>query len=307
MSTITLLLASFGGGVFGALIGPLAAFIFTGITALIGIAIVLSGGGDAFLNEVAFGAFFGPHIAFAGGVAALAYAGRKTLNRRKKVEDEGNLSGAQVALAADESFNAAEDVENGADVTVPMFKTNDSVVLLVGGVFGMLGFLINQLYASVLSLPLDTVALAVFTSGLIVRFTFGKAGLMGVFPENEGRFNFTGKGLMFNALWAGSVGAVVGYVVMLTEVGSLGFAISATTLIFAYFGLSFPTSHHVTMVAGIAALTFGNIWMAILFAVLAVISGDFMQRYTNTYVDTHLDMPATIIALWTFVLMGIFS
>ncbi|GAA0491365.1 hypothetical protein [Alkalibacterium indicireducens] len=99
----------------------------------------------------------------------------------------------------------------------------------------------------------------------------------------------------------------MGYIVLLTEIPSLGFAISATSLIFIYFGLTFPVSHHVAMVAGVAAMTFGNIWIAIIFSILAVISGDIIQRYTNTYVDTHLDMPATVIALWTFVILGLLS
>ncbi|GAA0475304.1 hypothetical protein [Alkalibacterium indicireducens] len=177
MDIIILLLASFGGGVFGALIGGLAAFIFTGIAALIGIAIVLSGGGDAFLSEVAFGPLFGPHIAFAGGVAATAYAGRKTASKNRKLKEEKNLSGADVVLEDHELMNGETDVENGADITSPMFKTIDPIVLLIGGVFGMLGFGINYLFATVLALPLDTIALTVFVLGVIARFAFGKSGL----------------------------------------------------------------------------------------------------------------------------------
>jgi len=307
MDMIMVLLASFGGGVFGSLIGGLAAFIFTGIAGLIGIAIILSGGSDVFLNEVAFGPYFGPHIAFAGAVAATAYAGRKTATKNNRLKEQKNLSGADVVLEDHESINGETDVENGADITSPMFKTIDPIVLLIGGVFGMLGYGINYLLATVMELPMDTIAFTVFILGLVARFVFGKSGLTGVFPENEAKFNFTGVGILFNTIWGAALGALIGYFVLLTEVPTIGFVVSTTTLIFIYFGLTFPVSHHVSMVAGIAAITFGNIWMAILFGILAVITGDFVQRYTNTYVDTHLDMPATVIALWTFVILGFFG
>ena len=43
---------------------------------LAGQAILMGGGSGDFLSFVAFGPLFGPHIAFAGGVAAVAYAAR---------------------------------------------------------------------------------------------------------------------------------------------------------------------------------------------------------------------------------------
>jgi len=71
------LLASFGGGVFGAALGGLPAFVFTGFTVLAGAAAVLRGSSFDFISNVAFG----PHIAFSGGVAAAAYAAKKRNTR----------------------------------------------------------------------------------------------------------------------------------------------------------------------------------------------------------------------------------
>ena len=105
------LILAFGGGFFAAAIGGLHAFIFTGFMVLAGHAIILAGGSSDFLGNVAFGPVFGPHIAFAGGVAAVAYAARTAANK-----DVG-----------------------GKDIGVPLIQLERPDVLAVGGVFGMFG------------------------------------------------------------------------------------------------------------------------------------------------------------------------
>lgn len=83
MSIINLI-AAFGGGAFAASIGALPAFIMTGVFAVVGAVAGMCGAGDAsniLVNYFAFGSFFGPHIAFAGGVAAAAYAKKKVSAR----------------------------------------------------------------------------------------------------------------------------------------------------------------------------------------------------------------------------------
>lgn len=307
MSIVTLI-AAFGGGVFGSLIGATTAFIFTGILALIGIAVSLSGGGDVVLNEIAFGPLFGPHVAFAGGVAAAAYLGRK---KKKELERAGvSGSDAQEVYGHDNP-----DVDNeylnrlvdGADTATPLFKSNDPIALLVGGVFGALGYALNYVFsADMLNFPMDTIALVVLISGLVSRFVFGKSGLTGNYPANESKFGPVNSNLLFTAIWSIAYAAVIGYVAIELNMANIGFAISAASLIFIYFGLSFPVSHHIAMVAGYAAIQFGNIWMAMLFGLLAAILGEYTQRAVNTHVDTHIDMPATVIALFSLIILGIF-
>lgn len=70
------LVAAFGGGVFGASVGALPAFILCGFAAIVGPAVALATGNAAFTVDIAFGPMLGPHTAFAGGVAAAAYAAR---------------------------------------------------------------------------------------------------------------------------------------------------------------------------------------------------------------------------------------
>ena len=70
--------------------------------------------GADFLTFVAFGPVFGPHIAFAGGVAAAAYAARDGQGRRR----QGHRRAAHLA-------------SKGPDV------------LLVGAGFGMFGYIVQ--------------------------------------------------------------------------------------------------------------------------------------------------------------------
>lgn len=55
MDMFLALVGAFAGGVFGALFGGTTLFIFMGLMVLLGSAIALSGGGDTFLLQVAFG------------------------------------------------------------------------------------------------------------------------------------------------------------------------------------------------------------------------------------------------------------
>ncbi len=68
---IIMLIAAFGGGLLGAAIGGVPAFVFTGLTV---IAAVFGGeAGAPMVSTLSFGVFFGPHVAFGGAVAAAAY------------------------------------------------------------------------------------------------------------------------------------------------------------------------------------------------------------------------------------------
>ena len=115
-------LAAFGGGVFGAAVGPRPAFILASFLAIA--AGILSFGGvdpSTSASVVAFGSFLGPHIAYAGGVAAVAFAKRK---------------GA---------------IENGADVGTPMHLLRDPSVMLVGGLFGVVGCVLEWFFTAICS------------------------------------------------------------------------------------------------------------------------------------------------------------
>lgn len=278
---IMMILAAFGGGIFGSVIGGTIAFIFTGVMALIGIAINLAVGDATFLNTVAFGPFFGPHIAFVGGVAAAAFSGL----RKRQIEDK-----EKSALYVD-----------GADCASPMFLQKDPMVLLVGGVFGVAGLFMNDILVKS-GLGIDTIATTVVIMAIITRFLIGKQGLFGKYSENEKRFDFSGSYLLYTALWGFGVAAVTSYAALIINVNNIGWAMSAVSLLLLYTSANkFPVSHHVTMVAGYIAFATGNVVAGAFAGAIAAIAGEYINRWTNTHVNSHLDMPAVVIALGSFV------
>ncbi|WP_243115958.1 hypothetical protein [Petrocella atlantisensis] len=282
MMTLLHLLISFGGGVFAATIGALGAFIFVGFTGLVGIGTILAGGEATILNDIAFGSYLGPHIAFAGGVAAVAFAA----NKKKLMGDA-----------------------NGTDIVAPMFGLGDPTVLLVGGIFGSLGYAINYLLSSVLAVQTDTIALTVVISGLIVRLVFGKTGLIGTFDGSKGdvrRYFPEGKFFLFMLILAAGLGLVVSNMAIALNIAAIGFTISAASLIFAEMGLPVPGTHHITMVAGLAAVSSGDPYIGMAFGILSMIVGEVFTLVFNSHNDTHIDPPAGAIFICSFIVLAIF-
>ncbi|MCG2728953.1 MAG: hypothetical protein L6276_01515, partial [Acetobacterium sp.] len=109
----TMLIAAFGGGLLATFMGGITAFVFTGLTVFA--AIMGGAAGAPAVGIISFGSWFGPHIAFAGAVAGAAFA--MTRNH----------------------------IENGQDIVTPLVKFGDPMVLIVGGIFGMVGFLIQYI------------------------------------------------------------------------------------------------------------------------------------------------------------------
>lgn len=268
---LNLILAAFGGGAFGAFVGALPAFILCGLVGFAGFAM---GGDMDILGSVAFGAFLGPHIAFGGGVAAAAYA---------------------------KSIGA---IKEGTDILTPLSKCQKPMVYVVGGIAGVIAHLIHYLYTTVWALPIDTVAFTVFTMGLLVRLIIGKTGITGSCPaeEKETRPFFPVKESVPNLLVSGfALGLVASYYAVEYDAVSLGFCVSAASLMFAQMGFPLPSTHHITMCSAYAAAATGSLLVGGLFGLLAALLGDFFQNTFNSYCDSHLDPPATTIALLSLV------
>lgn len=306
---ILALIAAFGGGAFAAGLGALPAFIMTGFVALVGTGITLAGGADILTGNLAFGSFFGPHIAFAGA-AATAYAARKN----NSLIAAGSLEGGNVSIAVEKGI-----LVNGADITYSLGKTLYGTVLIMGGVFGMLGYLVNHLYSGVLHLNTDTVAMTVATLVVIARFTIGKSGLTGEYTESKKRQYFSqGQELLYNIVIGLAVGIIVSYVAAyLKDLGvskeflvagypALCFGISAITLIFAQMGFGIPTTHHISLPAANAAVLSGNSIIGVVVAIACSLMGDFFTKTINSYVDTHIDPPACTIFIMEFIVFGLF-
>jgi hypothetical protein len=301
------LVGAVGGGVFGAAIGGLFAFVFTGFMVLIGVGVALAGVEFNFLGTVAFGPVFGPHISFAGGVAAVAYAAR-----------QGR-------------------VENGArDIALPVASLGVPAPLLVGGIFGAAGYVCNWFLQEVLTGAdwTDTVALTVALSAIAVRLIFGRTGMFGSFTRDPG----SGSGRMSvssDSVWVGyqaqwvqtaalglGAGILSAYAVVavadldpVLANGStrfLMFGVSAVSLALLQFGQSGPVTHHMSLPAGVAAGTImvagGDPGVALALGTLAGVAGGLIgeaaARVFLIHGDTHIDPPAIAIAIMTgFVLL----
>ncbi len=240
--------AAFGGGLLGAAIGALPAFIMAGILVL------------ANMPDMAFGPYFGPHISFAGGVAAAAFATKRGL-------------------------------ESGKDILTPLAKLNDGYVLLVGGLFGAAGLLVQKLLAG-FGTPTDTVALTVAISGVAAQLMFGSGKVFHSYSLPDGK-----TAVFLIALGLG-VGLISGYAAIVTKNVVLGFGIAATTLILIQFMGVGPVTHHLALPGALAAAATGNIWMGALFGILGALLGDFFGKSMNSG-DTHVDPPALTIAVLT--------
>ena len=331
------LVAAAAGGFFGAAIGALQAFIFCGLTVLLGVVGIFGNASAMFISYVPFGPVFGPHIAFAGGVAAVAYARKRGL-------------------------------ADGKDIVTPLITLRQPTVLLVGAAFGMVGYVIH---AAIAAIPwfgghTDSVALTVVVSALIVRFAFGSSGLAGRLPhvsnqsteliaagssggahlappdEAPGRSSpdrLTGwarfaptesnnwiryqEGFYHNSLlglFAGGMSA--GIAVMIVQnipsaagvAAIVGFGLSAFSLLFLVLGMSIPVTHHMTLIGGVAAVTFlpivgGNMLGALIigavFGMVAAWGAELFSRLWHIRGDSHIDPPASSIWLMTLLVLGL--
>ncbi|MFB6156611.1 MAG: hypothetical protein ABEJ34_02060 [Haloferacaceae archaeon] len=317
---LELLVLAFAGGAFGASIGALPSFALAGLAVVLGEAYALAartaGGAPAvdLTGAVGFGVVLGPHVAFGGGAAALAYAAKR-----------GHLSDVG-------GNHPAKAVTRGLG--------NRPDVLAVGGAFGVVGHLTATASAA-LALPVDPVALGVVGSALAHRLALGYSlvgGRPGWWPTATPRADggmradpwlpyqhrwrdVTGLGLV-----AGALGAYVAY---LTASPFLAFGISVVALAFLIAGVAkVPVTHHVTLPAGTAVLALvdpaaaaGGLTPAAVqravplgtalavgtaFGLCGALAGEALQRVLYARAETHLDPPAASIVV-TSLIVGLLA
>lgn len=284
------LVAAFGGGVLGATLGALPVFILTGVFAVVGGLLGMAGIPELSVAGITFGSILGPHIAFAGGVAAAAFAGNK-----KKL------------------------IPNGADILYSLNGTGSASVLCVGGLFGVMGFLFKYLYGDILHLATDLPGITVITLAIITRLVFGNTGLFGKYEGSEKRaWVPTGNALVYNIVLGLGIGvAVSGVGISLLNAGAspevMGmypiacFGLSAVSLIFVQAGFAAPATHHITLPAAAAAVMSGNLIVGVVVAIVCVLFGDMIAKTFNSHCDTHIDPPAFTIFTMMFLVNGLFA
>lgn len=285
------LIAALGGGAFAAAIGGLNSFIFTGFAFLFGLSGLLGDGAAGFIEFVAFGPVFGPHIAFAGGVAAAAYAGRR-----------GYMASSK-------------------DIVTPLATLGRADVLVVGAVFGALGYLIQQFVVLIpwFGSTTDTVAFTVVVMGFLARWVFGRQSGFGPYAKGISPLSTKddthwipwqeGWGITCtHGFFSGLIFAAAALVIVETypeDVASwaflIGWAFSAVTLVFLGLGMKTPVTHHMTLVGALAAVQFfpivgENFAVATIlggvFGLIAGLLGETFARLTQNRGNTHIDPPA---------------
>lgn len=306
-----MLVAALGGGFIGAALGANFAFALVGLALLSSVGAAVAGAPDMsamMFSYVAFGPFLGPHVAFAGGVAAAAYAAKR-----------GYL-------------------ETGRDVGTPLAKLGKPDVLVVGALFGGLGFLIQQ---GITLIPwfgshTDSVALTVILSAIVARYAFGGRSLLNpekyattggkLAPNDENcwvRYQEKPSQLLALGGLAGLLAAGVS-LMLVTHLPSIGgnantfaFGISAITIAFLNMGWGTPVTHHMTNIAGLAAVSFYPVlagaktitaagWnpgaavaallIGAVFGIIAAFAGELFARLFLSRGNTHIDPPA--FAIW---------
>lgn len=316
-----LLLTALAGGAFGAAIGALPSFIFTGFVVLIGESLTLLPGDlpVSLTNAIGFGPIVGPHIAFAGGVAASAYAG----TRYPELAPDG------------------WDYHFGKNIQYAFGTKPD--VLAVGAVFGALGMLIAKVVTA-LGIPTDNIAVAVVATALIARPVFGYpivgspsgSGLldMGPFERDEphpaadgGAAEHAGRPatepwLPQQYTWTGVTligaifGVLAGFLWLQTDSVFLGYGLSAASLVFLQFDVpNFPVTHHITLLGAVGGVlgfsVFASPLLAVVaagcFGVLSALVGECGQRLLYSHSGTHVDPPAMAIATLMLVIGGAFQ
>lgn len=296
---IMALLFSFCGGAFAAVIGSLAAFIICGLMALLGVIAAMAGVNFNWFGLIPFGIFFGPHISFAGGAAAAAFAKKK-----------GYLG-------------------SGKDIARALISLKKPSVIIAGGIFGMLGYLIHYGLSTVMAGKIDTVAFTIVILALITKFLYDAdyklSGLIGKVPDGVkkvgGRYSIRSNGNWFPylhtpaektvvALAAGGASAYVSYVMLQNPATApvaayVGFAVAVVSLIFLQFGTAIPVTHHMCLVASYATVASGSLWWGVAFGIIAAFLADFFCKTFYVYGDCHVDPPSMGIASGSFLALGV--
>lgn len=309
--SVNTLLLCFGGGIVGAALGGLFSFVIVGLVVLTGCFVILTGGSDFLLLQVGLGPVFGPQAGgFVAGTVAAAYA-----------------AGVRKNLASG----------SAKDILSPLIGTSWDV-MLVGGLAAVGGHLMVQLFGMIpLIKQADCIALSVAVAQVAGRLLFLREMPWGN-HDSIRRHGYlgTGSGSLSWVPWMAEPGRLV---VFSLGVGLLSGAIAMGTksvldpmvakgvvsatgafvvpLIFAWgiaavslIGLQLgageiqkvPVWHCQAVLSALAFLLFGSLGAAALVGVLAGLLQELMARALWNHGSSHVDPPASAIALGTLLL-----
>ena len=333
------LLAAIAGGAVGAAIGGNYAFVLTGFCVLASWGVFAATGNTFGLDYLAFGPFMGPHIAFAGGVAGAIYARyRGRLDDGKDVNTPLAGIGRPDILLVGALFGVFGYLCQIGISNIPWFgKHTDSVALtvLISGLLARLAFgglpgkglFHGSLHTPELFHEDATTFPAKIKPGPNGRWLEWQEKPSQRRPIGSRFGLFAGGASLFLAANVGARLTKMGFDNNLAALNanSFCFGISAVIILFLITNRNMPVQHHVTNIAGLAAVQFfpllmgksigtytwtatstwdSHTWgmaavallIAAIFGIFAAGLGEFCARLWYDRVTSHIDPPAA--AIW---------
>lgn len=308
MSTLVIVMTAFASGVLGACLGAMPAVIMCGVAVVLGMVGAVSGSGFDWLTGMAFGMFVGPQVSFAPACVAAAYAKSKGY------------------------------IESSKDIFLPLISLKKPDVLLVSGIFAIIGWYTNIGIATVLPGKIDSVALTIVIVSMIGRVIFqgnGIKGITGIVPKGKRRFDpltsdawipyQTNNNSLQMSLLGLCVGCISGYITtticeqavatnndsLFTVAAMPVWGIAIVWCLVMAAGCNVPVAHHIGLVAGYAAkMAFLNgqssemcVFWGLAFGLIAVYTGDFLGKLITVYGEGYVDPPSMAIAFWSVFLL----
>jgi len=310
--SLTTILITFGGGVMGTAFGGLFSIVLCALLALVGCVMIMMGGSDFLLFQVALGPVFGPHVGgFGAGLCAAAYAAGV-----KKNHPGGSAK----------------------DILSPLVDTSWDV-LAMGGVFAVFAHILAQGIAQVPILnQSDTLAMNLVLTCVIARFIFFKGempwgqkesiqkyGLLGTDNGNLSWMPWQSKparllmlGIGMGTLSPGLAMMIQQQLAPMVAAGTISAADSFTVCLIMGWTLGIialiplnlgqgsvqkvPITHCIAELSAVAFLLTGSFIFAAIIGIVAAFWEELWARLIWNHGSTHIDPPATAIAFGVMIL-----
>lgn len=269
--SLIILITAFCGGIIGALTGAFQACMLAGF-----IGILTACFPESTLLSGIFSTGFIPYISFGGGVAATAYASKIRKHNLK-----------------------------GADILKSLNFTNDFSVLIVSGIFAVLGYTMAWA-VNKSGFKCDAGSISCIVSAVIVRIIFGDKKFFNKNMKSISRYTTNKREWIYIALFGLAIAFMASYIVQKTGNTFLPFYLSLFSLMFYFIDPNFPPSHHITCIAGYAFAASGSLFWGAFWGMIAAVVSILLQDSINTDASTHIDPPATTIGLLSIIIFLIF-